>query len=35
MATDSSAIFNWREVTDDFKKACSDLDLGELIRQEQ
>ena len=28
-------LYNWKEITNEFKNACSDLNIGELVKDEQ
>ena len=31
----ATELYNWRNITDEFKKACSELEIGELVKDEQ
>ena len=31
----NSPLFNWREITGEFKSACSELNIGELIKDDK
>ena len=31
----SSSLYNWKDVTSKFREACSELEIGELVRDKK